>query len=217
VALVVLRSVLQPKSPGQGPRDFEWLSGVTGVSYDAGETAYPYPNPADFAEGRKWLPALGDEDAPVVVMEFSDIYCGHCRDFNLDALPGILEDYVASGKVRWTDHFFGFNRTLQEGTVLALMCAAEQGRYFEFKHTLFQSLEVGSMDADRAARVAGLDESQLEACVGDDRYLPAIQEMLFEDNRGVDATPTFFVNGRMVSGNVPGEVRAAIEDALANP
>ena len=120
---------------------------------------YPYPNPADFAEGRKWLPALGDEDAPVVVMEFSDIYCGHCRDFNLDALPGILEDYVASGKVRWTDHFFGFNRTLQEGTVLALMCAAEQGRYFEFKHTLFQSLEVGSMDADRAARVAGLDES----------------------------------------------------------
>ena len=123
VVLVVLQSLLSPKSPGEGPRESEWLSGVVGYSYDAGATEYLYPNPAGFEAGRQWLPSLGDEDAPVVIIEFSDIFCSYCRDYALDSLPDILDEYVATGKVRYVDHFYGFNRSLEGGTALASLCA----------------------------------------------------------------------------------------------
>ena len=214
VAIVVGRSLLTEESPGKGARAQEWLSGVAGTSYDAGPTEYAYPDPAGLGDGHQWLPALGEEDAPVVVMEVSDVFCGHCRDFNLKSLAGILEDYVATGKVRYVDHYFGFANTVQQGTVLAEMCAAEQGRYFEFKHALFQSLEIGDFDIDRAARLAGLDASMFRTCREEQRYNAAAQEMAFVDNEGVKATPAFFVNGKMISGNLPNEIRQAIDAAL---
>ena len=213
--LIVAQSLLSPTSPGNGPRETEWLSGVTGYSYDAGETEHVYPNPAGFGAGRQWLPALGEEDAPVVIVEFSDIFCSHCRDYSLDSLPEILDDYVATGKVRYVDHFYGFTRSLEEGAALTTLCAAEQGRYFEFKHALFQSLELGTYDVGRAARVAGIDDDLFQACVQDQRYLGALQEMIFIDNSGVSATPTFLVNGTMISGNAPEGIGRLIEEALS--
>jgi len=127
-----------------------------------------------------------------------------------------VRDYVATGKVRYVDHFFGFGNTLQTGALEALACGAEQGHYFEFKHTLFQSIEVNAFDVDRAARVSGLDMRVYNECVNSDRYEPAIQEMVYVDNMGVNATPTFFINGVKVSGNLPDEIRQKIEDALSN-
>jgi protein-disulfide isomerase len=148
-------------------------------------------------------------------MEFSDIFCSHCRDFNLNNLESILEDYVATGKVRYVDHFFGFGQTVQEGVVLAEMCAAEQGRYFEYKHALFQTVEAGAFDVDRAGLVSGMDMNAFRACREEQRYIQAMQEMVFVDNRGVNATPTFFVNDQLISGNRPDEIRQAIEAELA--
>ena len=215
VVLVAVPSLLSPKSPGSGPREAEWLSGISGYSYDAGETDYVYPSPAGSGLVRKCLPALGEADAPVVIIEFSDILCSHCRNYNLNALPEILDEYVATGKARYVDHFYGFARSLEEGAALSTLCAAEQGRYFEYKHALFQSLELGTYNVGRAARVAGIDEDQFEACVQDQRYLDALQEMVFVDNSGVSATPTFLVNGTMISGNDPEGIRRLIDEALA--
>jgi len=215
VVLVAGQSLLSGKSGGKGSREAEWFSGVSGYSYDAGETDYLYPNPSGPEAGRKWLPALGEADAPVVIFEFSDIFCGHCRNHALNALPEILDEYVATGEVRYVDHFYAFSHSLEEGTALSTLCAAEQGRYFEFKHALFQSLELGTYDVGRAARVAGIDDDQFETCIQDQRYLDALQEMVFIDNSGVSATPTFFVNGTMISGNDPEGIRRLIDEALS--
>jgi protein-disulfide isomerase len=213
--LVIVQRATMRQSPDKGYREQEWFASVTGLSFDAGETSYDYPDPAGLGSGRQWLPALGDVDAPVVVMEFSDVFCGHCRDYSLDNLAGILEDYVATGDVRYVDHFFGFGQTLREGVVMAEMCAAEQGRYFEYKHALFQTVEAGAFDLDRAALVAGMDMNAFRTCREEERYSEAMQEMVFVDNRGVNATPTFFINDQMVSGNRPDEIRRLIEAELA--
>lgn len=199
---------------GSGPRDQEVMSNVSGYSYDAGPTDYTYPDPAGLGAGRKWLPALGSEDAPVTVIQVSDIFCSHCRDFNLKSLPGILEDYVATGKVRYIDHYFGFASSVQQGAVLAEMCAAEQGRYFVFKHALYQSVAVGDFDIARAGRIAHLDMKAFDTCRDEQRYNAAVQEMAFVDNMGVTATPAFFVNGELISGNLPDVIRQKIDAAL---
>ncbi|MCJ7549447.1 MAG: DsbA family protein, partial [Anaerolineae bacterium] len=67
----------------------------------------------------------------------------------------------------------------------------------------------------RAARIAGIDDDQFQECVRDQRYLDALQEMIFVDNSGVSATPTFLVNDTMISGNDPEGIRRLIEAALS--
>lgn len=220
IVLVVIGGVLwnrsffglfSPKVEGRG---FEELFGVTGTPYDAGETSYVYPNPAGNKDKRKWLPALGAEDAPVVVMEFSDIYCGHCRAFHMTSLEGILKDYVATGEVRYVDHYFGFPQTVADGVVEAEMCAAEQGRYFEFKHALFQRVSASGVNIDQAVHDAALDVRTFKTCRSSGKYRQAQGEIVFVDNMDVNATPTFFVNGTKIEGNRPEELRRLIDEAL---
>jgi hypothetical protein len=215
IGLIAGRVLSRPEARALGPRTRESLHGVSGISYDRGPTRHVFPDPADQGAGRIWLPALGEVDAPVVVVEFSDIACAHCRRFNLDSLPALLEDYVATGKVRYVDHFFGFPATVQQGVVMAQFCAAEQGRYFEFKHALFQSVEANALNLDRAARIAGIEMDEFVTCQEARRYGEALQEAVFLDNWGVNSTPTFFINGEAISGNLPGEIRAMIDAALA--
>lgn len=215
VVLLVYNSLRKPGTDEPGLRTYEAIFGVQGSSYDAGETEFLYPDPGNLGEGHMWLPALGEENAPITIIEFSDLSCSHCRIFNLNSLEGILEDYVQTGKVRYVDHYFGFPTTLQSGAVDAMMCAAEQGHYFELKHTLFQSIEINAFDLDRAARISGLDMRLFDECVESGRFRAAIQEMIYEDNMGVDMTPMFFINGEKVSGNRPEEIRQKIENALA--
>lgn len=196
-------------------RGFEALAGTTGTSYDGGETTRAYPDPSGSGGRRKLLPALGDEDAPVVVMEFSDIYCGHCKTYNQTSLEGIIQDYVATGKVRYVDHYFGFAQAVSDGTVLAEMCAAEQGKYFEFKHVLFGTVSTAGVNIDKAVREAELDVRVFNTCRRSEKYKPAMEEIVFIDNRGVGVTPTFFINDQKVEGNRPEEIRRLIDAALA--
>ena len=68
VILVVFNNARKPGTDEPGPRAYEALYGVQGASYDAGETEYLYPDPGNLGNGHKWLPALGDADAPVTII-----------------------------------------------------------------------------------------------------------------------------------------------------
>ena len=216
IILMVFNNLRKPGTDEPGIRSYEALFGVQGTSISTGETEYAYPDPGNVGQGEKLLPALGSPDAPVTIIEFSDIFCGHCRAFSLNNLEGILHEYVSTGKVRYVDHFFGFGNTVQMGALDAMFCAAEQGHYFEFKHTLFQAIEVNALDIPRAARVSGLDMKVYNECMDSGRYKGALQEMVYQDNMGVSATPTFFINGEKVEGNLPDEIRQKIEKALSD-
>jgi peptidylprolyl isomerase/peptidyl-prolyl cis-trans isomerase B (cyclophilin B) len=187
--------------------------GLEGKPYDGGATSVTYPGPES---GTRWFPALGPEDAPVVVMEFSEIFCGHCRTFNQEALVPLLEDYVAEGQVRYVGHMMAFNRPESQEYLGAAMCAAEQGRYFAYEHAVFEDLGAGEFDLDAAAERIDLDIAQFSACRQENRYQEAvIDASMHAFDQGVNATPTFFVNGEQVMGNNPQGIRQLIEQALA--
>lgn len=201
--------------PASAVRAYEEFAGVTGTSFNAGTTALRYPDPGKKGREVQWLPALGDENATVLVIEFSDIYCSHCRIFHQTSFDGILQDYVASGKVRYVDYYFGFAQSISDGAVEAQMCAAEQGKYFAFKTALFATVAAGDLDIAGAARSAGLHRGSFNTCRRSQRYQQAVQEIAVMDNRGVTGTPTFFINGEEVRGNRPDDIRQLIEAALA--
>ena len=198
---------------GAGEGDLMQLfAQLQGDPYDGGETSVAYPNAPS---GKRLFPALGKADAPVTVIEFSEILCGHCRDFNLHSLEGILKDYVATGKVRYVGHYMAFNRKESQNYLAAAMCAAEQGKYFEFEHAVYQGLEQGTFDFTPSAKSAGLDIGAFQQCVDAGRYKDAVQDASQDAfDQGINATPSFLINGQLVQGNLPNKIRQAIEQAL---
>ncbi len=149
----------------------------------------------------------GNPAAPVTIVEISDYGCGHCRNFHVDTLPLLLAQYVETNQVRWITLPYALSSTTLPATNAA-MCANEQDAYYEYAELLFR--QQGSPIAftlegyTQAAQQLNLNMDSFNRCVSEGRYVNLIQE-----NRnaaravGVNATPTFFINGRMLEGNQP--------------
>ncbi len=172
---------------------------IEGAPYDGGTADAAYPGPS---AGVRWLPSLGAEDAPVTVIEFSEIGCGHCRNFNQNDLSALLDKYVATGKVRYVSYYMAWNRpewSASKDYLDAAMCAAEQGLYFQFEHAVFKN---GAEDLDKSATEIKLDMDAFRACREDKRYQPAVLDAVAyaESFWQITGTPTFYVNDQKVTG-----------------
>lgn len=149
----------------------------------------------------------GEAGAPVTIVEVSDYGCSHCRNFNLSTASTLDEMYVETGEVRWISLPYALGPTTSPAAEAA-MCANEQGGYWEFHRALFeqQGTDVALTRAGflQAADEVGLDAEALAACLDDGRYTQTVQNnVTIASQAGVTGTPTFFVNGRSLSGNRP--------------
>jgi protein-disulfide isomerase len=160
---------------------------------------YCQENPANCATN-------GSADAPVTIVEVSDYGCSHCRDFNLQT-AGLIEDlYVTPGQVQWMVLPFALGSQTAPAAAAA-MCANEQDRFFDFHRRLFelgppQSLtEAGFL---QAANDVGLDADSFATCIASGRHQQSLQENIrVATLAGINATPSFFVNGQLIEGNRP--------------
>lgn len=165
-------------------------------------------------------PAMGDESAPVTMIEVSDFACPHCRDHNLEIAPLLQEEFVDTGKVRLVSHVFA-NAPTTAFLTSAALCANEQGKYFEFQHEAFND-DLGLRGADMRDGIAevgeriGLDSDSFLACVEEARYLAQVQQSTIDARRAnVLFTPTFIVNGLMIEGGQPISLfRTKIQQAI---
>jgi protein-disulfide isomerase len=161
-------------------------------------------------------PAKGDPNAPVKVIEVSSFVCSHCRDYALATEPKLEEQYIKTGKVYYIAHVLGFDSEAQRVAAAAL-CANDQGKYWEYSAVLFKNQ--GTFDSNSLslyAQQVGLDTQVFVACVNAGKRLKDAQTASNTATAaGVNATPSFFINGKLVVGNVPlTEFQARIEEAL---
>ncbi len=190
------------------PAVTESFAGLEGEPFVSGETSAAYPG----ADGVRWFPSLGDKDAPVIVMEFSEVGCGHCRVYNSNSFPKILEEHVKTGQARYVGHLMAFNRPQSREYLGAAMCAMEQGQYFAYEHAVYGS---GDLALTASAEEIDLDMAAFNACIEEGRYAEAVDDASNHAfQMGVNATPTFFVNGEMVQGNNPARISQLILEAL---
>ena len=169
-------------------------------------------------------PVKGEADAPVTIVEFSDYQCPFCVRYVVETMPRIMDEYVATGQVRYAFKDFPLDSIHPQArpAAMAARCAGEQGGYWEMHDRLFTEQESWSGRSDAALVFAdwagsqGLDESAFSECLESGRYAAAVDVDLQEGiNFGVAGTPAFFVNGRFINGAQPFEVfQAAIEQAL---
>ena len=174
--------------------------------------------------------ALGDPNAKVTVEVWEDFQCPVCNEFTQQIEPQIIANFVANGKVHYIFHNYPFLDTgvaTQEShqAANAGMCAAEQGRFWDYHDMLFANWigeNQGSYTDKRLtafAQALNLDMTKFNACFKANKYRTQIeQDKTAGDQAGVSGTPSVFVNGKELSpGSVPSfdQISAAINAALA--
>jgi len=183
---------------------------------EAQAPAAPTPAGAPSAERADdlMLPARtkGTDQAPIVIYEVSDFQCPFCRQFWAETLPALEREYINTGKVRLT--FINFpipqlHANAQAAHELA-MCAAQQDKFWRMHDLLYQYQEAWATLSQPLPYFLGLadsaraDRKAVESCLGAGRMRQLVQgEALASWNAGVKSTPTFIVQGLLLTGSAP--------------
>lgn len=167
-------------------------------------------------------PLLGDADAPIVLVEFSDYECPFCARFYSQTLPQIKENYIDTGiaQLRYRDFPLSFHQRAIPAAIAARCVGDQLGDegYFAMHDQLFENQNDLSDSALRSYAVeVGADGAQFDTCYADEdgsKEAAVQQDMSDGQAAGVSGTPTVFVNGQKIVGAQPyAAFEAAIEAA----
>ncbi len=149
--------------------------------------------------------ALGEPDAPVTIVEYSDFSCPHC--FNLSSpMKQIIDEYVRTGDARVVFKPITFvNPPYSRPAAQAAICAGYQGKFWEMHDQIWALYEGTGPGAytpgqlNRMAQALSLDMDEYERCYNSSDVQADVDAVLTEaGERGVNGTPTLFVNGQEV-------------------
>jgi len=168
--------------------------------------------------------SLGNENAPVVVVEYGDYQCPACGRFATTVKPKIIEEFVNSGQVRFVFRSFQFIGEESQWAAEAAECANEQGKFWEFYDKLYSSQageNAGAFQKENLEGFAtelGLQTQQFTQCLVSGKYADKVKaETLEAQNLGLRSTPSVIVNGELLNEGSDYEILSQkIRKILAN-
>ena len=165
---------------------------------------------------------LGDENAPLTVIEYASFTCPHCKNFHKDTFSRFKANYIDTGKVYFIYREVYFDKYgLWAGTVAR--CGGGE-KYFGISDLIYEQQSEWTKAADEAGiaenlarigRTAGLPSDEVNACL-QDREMMLAMIAVYQENAGADgiqSTPSFLIGGDLVAGNQSYEVFSALLDA----
>lgn len=170
---------------------------------------------------------LGNKDAKVTIVEFSDYECPFCKRHQTSVWPKIKEKYVDTGKVKYVfrDFPLAFHEPIATQEALAAECAGEEGddKYYEYHDELFATTKSNkdlSMDKSKLYELAakiGLDAAKFKECLDTEKLKDEVEKDMADGAKyGVQGTPGFFINGWFIKGAYPfSEFEKFIDQELA--
>lgn len=164
---------------------------------------------------------IGPADAPVFVEEYFDFQCPYCQTASKEVVKPLIEKYVKSGQVRFAYRPFPFLGPESDLAAAAAYCAAKQGQFWPYQELLFAregrrnqgAYSEANLVAD--ARRLNLNEAEFAQCLRGEEASIFVQGS-YERARqmGLQGTPTYMVNGRVVNVGSFNDLERAIEVAL---
>ena len=165
-------------------------------------TALPAISSSDFV--------LGEQNAPVTVIEYGDFQCPFCGKFFRDTESVLREKYIKTGKVRFIYRDFAFLGQESTWASNAARCAGEQNKFWQYHDYLYNNQQgenqgaFGKENLKKFASALGLDRSKFDTCLDSEKYNDLIQKETKEGGEaGVQGTPANFVNGALYAGALP--------------
>jgi protein-disulfide isomerase len=163
-------------------------------------------------------PFAGAKDAKVVIVEYSDFQCPFCAK-GADLLKKIKDKYGKKVKVAFKNFPLPFHNHAEQAAVGSL-CANEQGAdlFWKMHDEMFANQEsLDPVGLKKLASTIGIKGDVFEKCLAENKYLAQVKADIEEGKKiGVKSTPTFFVNGQLISGAQPLEVFSEIIDEELN-
>ncbi len=182
------------------------------------------PEKVNVADGH--LPPLGNPNAKVTIVEFSDFQCPFCKQFEDTTYPKLYDEYIKTNKIKFVFRHYPLNSihpTAQKAAE-ASECANAQGKFWDYHDLLFKNQSTWSplllADAINSftdyATQLGLNTTMFRSCLDTDQFAQKVQEDSADGNKvSVDGTPTFFINGNRLVGAQPFEkIQQLIEQEL---
>lgn len=162
-------------------------------------------------------PVIGNPDAPVTIVEFSDYECPFCKQFFTATLPQIKKQYIDTGKVKmvFRDFPLPFHDPMSTKESVAANCVRAQGNdeaYFKMHDLMFTkttSNGTGLTDADVTAMAKSLnmDMTKFGACLQDPAQTAEIKKDITDgDAAGVTGTPSFVIGASSKDGKINGQL-----------
>lgn len=163
--------------------------------------------------------AIGNDNAPVTIVEFSDYQCPFCRKWFDDVKGQLQTNYIDTGKVKlvYKDFPLSFHPMAQPYAEAA-RCAGDQSKYWEMHDKIFNEQstkgqgtiqDFTNTDIKKWAQDLGLDSTSFDSCLDTGKYSSAVQANFTEGQQiGVSGTPAFFIGksdgtGQLVVGAQP--------------
>jgi protein-disulfide isomerase len=161
-------------------------------------------------------PSKGAEYAPVTIVKFEDFQCPFCKQIQ-PTLTELFSRY--NGKIRLVHKDLPLDSIHPQArqAAEAARCAAEAGKFWSYHDLLYaNSPNVSQENLKSYAKEVGIDVNAFDRCLGSGKFKAVVQRDLIDGAQlGLTGTPTFFINGREVSGNQPVEIfRAIIDEEL---
>lgn len=162
---------------------------------------------------------LGKSDAPVTIVEYASMTCGHCASFHTKVFPKLREKYIDSGQVYFIMREFPLDNLAAAASMLA-RCAGGEKTY-PLIGVLFEKQEQWAFvrtnpvpELFKLAKQAGFTQESFDKCLTDQKLLEEVTAVRERANTkfGVSSTPTFFINGKRMQDAPTAE---AFDKALA--
>jgi protein-disulfide isomerase len=152
--------------------------------------------------------AQGKADAPVTIIEYASMTCSHCAAFHAMTHPTLISKYVDTGKVRFILREFPLDPLATAAFMLA-RCSGPEKRnavvdllFDQQKNWAFTDKPIEALS--NLLKQTGMSQATFETCINDQGLYDKVDQE--RDNAaqkfGIDATPTFFINGHKVSGEL---------------
>jgi protein-disulfide isomerase len=149
--------------------------------------------------------AIGDEKAPVTIIEYASMTCPHCATFHATTYPELKKRYIETGKVRFIFREFPLDQ-LALAAFLVARCSGPD-KYFPMIETLFQLQKEWVIQKPleplmAIAKQAGMSEQAFNECLQNQKLIDGIEEVRQRAIKlNVQSTPFFFVNGKPMRGS----------------
>jgi protein-disulfide isomerase len=165
---------------------------------------------------------LGAADAKITIVEYASATCPHCAAFHTTVFPELKKEFIDTNKVRFISREFPLD-DLALAAFMVARCVPDD-KYFGMLDLIYEQQRIWAGQNARTellkmAKLAGLSEADFDTCLKNEDLAKGILAIRKDgaDKFGVDATPTFYVNGKKMEGerNMDG-FRKAIEEAATS-
>ena len=170
--------------------------------------------PLRMAQGNK----LGNDNAPIKLIEFEDFQCPYCLRYSITQEPTLISEYVKTGQLQITYQTLPILGDESVNAAEAAQCAADQDEFWQYHNLLFltqaqagqssnEQRQVGRFSGDNLKSMAttlGLDRAAFDSCYDSGKYEQLIEDQYQQaHDYGLTGTPGFVINGKPLGSGVP--------------